>query len=166
MMLGLSLSAFTTLHVIISLVGIAAGMGMLLAMLQNRRSERWTAVFLATTVVTGVTGFMFPYHGFLPSHAFGVVSLVVLAAAIAAFYPQRLVGPWRPAFIVSALLALYLNAFVAIVQAFQKIPFMRVFAPTQTEAPFAIAQLVLLIAFLGLGFLALRQFRPQHAATA
>jgi len=124
----------------------------------------WTAVFLATTILTSVTGFAFPFDRFLPSHWFGVISLVVLAVALLALYAFRLAGPWRRLFVAAAVVALYLNVFVAVVQAFQKLAFLQPLAPTQSEAPFLLAQLVVLAVFIVLGILAARRFQPATAA--
>jgi hypothetical protein len=162
--LGLSLSAFTTLHVVISLVGIATGFIVLYGMLSSQKLEAWTALFLATTVLTSVTGFMFPIGGLTPGLVIGAISLIVLAVALAALYAFRLAGPWRWIYVVTALLALYLNVFVGVVQAFQKLPFLQPLAPTQSEPPFAVAQLAVLAIFLVLGFQAVRRFHPQSTA--
>ena len=160
-MLGLSLSAFTTLHVVLSLIGIVAGLVVALGMLGGKRLPVLTAVFLVTTVLTSVTGFLFPFHQLLPSHVFGIISLVVLVPALAGVYGFRLAGAWRWIYVVTALIALYLNVFVGVVQAFQKLAFLQPFAPTQSEPPFLVAQLVVLAIFLLLGFLAVRKFHPQ-----
>jgi hypothetical protein len=158
MMLGLSLSAFTVLHVIISLIGIVAGIVVLFGMIGDKRLTGWTALFLATTVATSVTGFMFPSAGVDPAQVVGGISLLVLAIALIALYGRHLVGFWRPTYIVCAVLALYLNAFVGVVQAFQKLSFLQPLAPTQSEPPFKVAQLVVLLIFVVLGFLAVRRF--------
>ncbi len=160
MTLGLSLSAFTMLHVIISLIGILSGLVVLYGMLGSQRLGGWTALFLATTILTSITGFMFPFNGLLPSHVVGAISLVLLAAALLALYAFRLHGAWRWLYVVAAVAALYLNAFVGVVQAFQKVAFLQSLAPTQSEPPFAVAQLVVLAVFLVLGFLAARRFYP------
>ena len=159
MMLGLSLSAFTTLHVIISLIAIAAGFLVLYQLLNSQFSPPWTALFLATTVLTSVTGFMFPITGFTPAHGFGIISLVLLAAAIFALYVRHLAGVWRGVYVVTALLSLYLNVFVLVVQGFQKVPALNALAPKGSEPPFAIAQGIVLVAFVVLIYLALKRFR-------
>jgi hypothetical protein len=158
MMLGLSLSAFTALHAVISLVGIVAGVVVLFGMIGDKRLTGWTALFLATTVATSVTGFMFPSAGVDPAQVVGGISLLVLAIALIALYGRHLVGFWRPTYIVCAVLALYLNAFVGVVQAFQKVSFLQPLAPTQSEPPFKAAQLVVLLIFVAAGFLAVRRF--------
>jgi hypothetical protein len=164
MMLGLSLSAFTTLHVVLSLIGIVAGLVVALGMLGGKRLPVLTAVFLVTTVLTSVTGFLFPFHQLLPSHVFGIISLIVLVLAMAGVYGFKLTGAWRWTYVVTALIALYLNVFVGVVQAFQKLSFLQPFAPTQSEPPFLVAQLVVLAIFLLLGFLGVRRFHPELTA--
>ena len=166
MMLGMSLSTFTTLHVIISLIGIVTGLVALLGMLGGKHLGGWTALFLATTVLTSVTGFLFPFTKLLPSHVVGIISLAVLAAALLALYVFRLDGPWRWIYVVGAVLALYLNVFVGVVQAFQKLAFLQPLAPTQVEAPFIVAQAAVLALFAVLGFLAVKRFHPQATALA
>jgi len=160
MMLGMSLSTFTLLHVVISLVAIVAGLIVVFAMLSNGHSPAWVAFFLVTTILTSVTGFMFPLKAIGPPHIVGAISLVVLALALVALYGRELAGAWRWIYVATSVLALYLNVFVAIVQAFQKLEPFRQLAPTQTEPPFAIAQLLVLVVFMALGVLALRRFHP------
>jgi hypothetical protein len=159
------LEIFTLGHVVISLAGILSGVVVMFGLLAGKRLDGWTAVFLATTVATSVTGFLFPFHHFMPSHAVGLLSLVVLAFAIYARYPRELAGRWRPTYVVCAVVALYLNVFVAIVQAFSKVPVLKNLAPTQSEPPFALTQLAVLVAFVALGIVASIKFRPVHVAT-
>ncbi len=159
-MLGLSLSTLTTVHVVLSLVGIASGLIVLVAMLGAQRMAGLTAVFLVTTVLTSVTGFMFPFNSLLPSHIVGGISLVVLAMALAALYAFHLDGAWRWVYAVTAVAALYFNVFVGVAQAFQKVVFLHALAPTQSEPPFAVAQLIVLALFVWLGYLAVRRFHP------
>jgi hypothetical protein len=163
MIIGMSVASFTLLHVIISLVGIAAGIVVLVGMLTSARLPGWTALFLLATVLTSVTGFMFPISAFTPALGFGVISVIVLAVALIALYGFHLAGFWRATYVFTALLALYLNVFVLVVQGFQKVPFLNALAPTQSEPPFAVAQAVLLIAFLWLGWRALAKFQPEGA---
>jgi len=163
MILGMSVAAFTTLHVIISLVAIAAGLALLPALLANRRSDGLTAFFLATTILTSVTGFFFHSKAIGPPHVVGAVSLAVLAVALFALYVRKLAGLWRPIYVICAIIALYLNCFVGVVQAFQKIPALNAFAPTGAEPPFAAAQGALLVVFVILGFMAVRR-RPVPVA--
>lgn len=159
MMLGMSLETLTFVHVLISLIAIVTGFVWIADLIGDRARDRLTAAFLATTVLTSVTGFMFPVTQFLPSHLFGVLSLIVLAAAIYGLYGVRLAGRWRLAYVIGGTLALYLNVFVLIVQGFLKVPALNALAPTQGEPPFAIAQGVWLVAALGLGYLAVRRYR-------
>jgi hypothetical protein len=154
------LKTLTLVHVVISLLGILAGFVVITGMLDADPMDGWTQFFLWTTVLTSVTGFMFPFQRLLPSHIFGVISLVVLAAAIYARYPGQLAGGWRLTYIIGAVVAQYLNVFVLVVQMFQKIPALKKFAPTQKEPPFALAQLAVLIAFVALGILAATRFHP------
>lgn len=160
MILGMSVETFTLLHVIISLIGIASGLAVLLGLLTGRPLPRWTALFLATTVLTSVTGFMFHSKAIGPPHIVGAISLVVLALAIFALYGRQLAGFWRVVYIFGAVFSLYLNAFVAVVQTFQKISFFNALAPTQTEPPFLVAQAITLVFFIILGVLALKRFHP------
>lgn len=158
MILGMSISAFTTLHVLISLAAIAAGLIVMAGMLRNRRLPGWTASFLLLTVLTSVTGFFFRSAQIGPPHVIGAVSLVILAVALYALYGAHVRGRWRWIYVVAALVALYLNAFVAVIQGFQKLALLRPLAPTQSEPPFLIAQLVLLAIFIIGGWLAVRRF--------
>jgi len=159
MILGMTTSTFTLLHVIISLAGIGSGFVVLYGLLNGKGFDGWTAIFLTTTVATSVTGFAFPFDHLLPSHKVGLISLVVLAAAIAARYVFHLAGAWGRTYVVCAGLALYLNVFVAVVQAFLKIPALKALAPTQTEPPFLVAQLVVLVIF---GWLTIRAAKRFH----
>jgi hypothetical protein len=159
MILGMSVGAFTTLHVIISLMAILSGLVVVLGMTVNRQMKTLTGFFLATTVLTSVTGFFFHSKAIGPPHIVGVISLVVLAIALWTLYGRKLVGIWRPAYVVTAVAALYFNCFVGVVQAFDKIPALHVFAPKGTEPPFAAAQGATLLLFVILGYLAVRNFR-------
>lgn len=161
MILGMSLSTFTTFHVILSLIGILAGLVVLFAMFGSNLVPVWTAIFLATTILTSVTGFLFPFTKLLPSHIVGIISLVILAVALVALYGNRLFGAWRWIYVGSAVLALYLNVFVAVVQSFLKISALRDLAPTQSEPPFAIAQGAVLLVFVALFVVAVRRFHPR-----
>jgi hypothetical protein len=160
MILGMTLPTFTLFHVIISLIGIGSGLIVVFGFLTAERLKAWTAIFLATTVLTSATGFLFPYHGFKPSYAVGILSLIVLAVAILAFYAGHLTGASRWIYVVSAVVALYLNVFVLVAQSFQKVPALKALAPTQSEPPFAIAQLSVLVIFIVLGIFSVRRFRP------
>ena len=162
MILGLSVANFTILHVIISLIGIASGLIVLYAMLANRISA-WTSTFLVTTVLTSATGFLFHSKAIGPPHIVGALSLVILAFTLLAFYAFRLAGHWRAVYVITAILALYLNSFVGVVQAFLKIPALNRLAPLGNEPPFAIAQGLVFALFVALGWLALKRFHPAAA---
>jgi hypothetical protein len=157
------LGTFTLIHVIISLAGIASGLVVLFGLLNARRLNRWTALFLTSTVLTSVTGYLFPVDRVLPSHIVGAISLVLLAAAIVARYPRRLAGSWRTIYVVGAVLSLYLNVFVLIVQLFLRVPALAALAPTQTESPFVVAQLLALTIFAAATLLAVVRFREEPA---
>jgi hypothetical protein len=152
---------YTLLHVIISLIGIFSGLVVLFGLLGGKRLDGWTKWFLITTVLTSVTGFFFPFHGFTPAIGVGIISLLVLAVAIYAHYPRQLAGHWRWIYVVTAVIALYFNVFVAVVQAFEKVPALKAAAPTQTEPPFKLTQLVVLAPFVVLGIVAAIRFRPE-----
>ena len=158
MILGMSVAAFTLLHVIISLLGIASGLVVLAGMLGGRLLNGWNGFFLLTTIATSVTGFMFHSKSFGPPHIVGVISLVVLAVALFALYSRRLVGSWRWIYAATAVAALYLNVFVGVVQAFQKLPFLHALAPNGSEPPFVVAQGLVLLIFVALGILAAKRF--------
>ncbi len=158
---GISLAAYTLIHVLISLAGIASGLVVLFGLMAGRELKGWTGVFLSTTVATSVTGYGFPFHQLLPSHIVGAISLVVLAAAVAARYGFHLRGAWRRVYVICAALALYLNVFVAVVQAFLKVPALRALAPQQTEPPFVVSQGIVLVVFVVLGIVAALRFRAE-----
>ncbi len=155
------LSAFTLFHVALSLAGIFSGLVVVYGLLTSKRLDGWTAVFLTTTAATSVTGFLFPVHGFLPAHAFGILSLILLTFATLARYRFRLVGGWRKTYVVTAVIALYLNVFVLVVQSFQKVPPLHSLAPTQSELPFQLTQLVVLILFTAVAIRAAMKFRGE-----
>jgi hypothetical protein len=165
MILGMSLATFTQFHVIISLIAIISGIVVVLGMLGAKRMPGMTALFLITTVATSATGFMFPTP-FDAADVVGIISLVLLALAILALYTYKLAGAWRGVYVVSAVASVYLNCFVLVVQTFLKVPFFHSLAPTQKEPPFAVAQGVVLILFIGLGIAAFRKFRPLTRAPA
>ncbi len=164
MILGMSTESFTVLHVAISMVAIFAGFIVVGGLFSNAGLTAWTAFFLVTTILTNVTGFMFPVTVFTPALGVGILSSVLLAVALIALYVFRLSGRWRSIYIVTALSGLYFNVFVFIVQSFQKVGFLQPLAPTQSEPPFLIAQSANLIAFVLLGALALTRFHPQPKA--
>jgi hypothetical protein len=160
------LPIYTIVHVLISVVGIFTGLIVLFGMLAGKRLDGWTKWFLATTVLTSVTGFFFPFHGFTPAIGLGIISLLVLAVAIYARYPCQLAGQWRWIYVVTAVVALYFNVFVSVVQSFEKIPALHALAPTQTEPPFKFTQLVVLALFAVLTIIAAIRFRLEQAPTA
>ena len=164
MILGMSIHAFTIVHVIISLVGIVAGVVVAVTMARGGSSSGWTALTLLALVLTSVTGFFFPNPTFTPAQGVGIISLVALAIAIIALYVLHLKGPWRWIYVVTAMIAIYLNCFVGVIQSFQKIDFLHALAPTQSSEPaFVVAQVILLAIFVVLGYGALKKFHP-HAA--
>jgi hypothetical protein len=165
MVLGLSLSTFTLLHVIISLAGIGSGFVVVWGWFNSKRLDGWTAIFLVTTVLTSVTGFMFPFEGFKPSYVLAVLSLIVLAIAIYARYSRKLSGSWRSTYVITAAFALYFNCFVAVVQAFMKVPALHAMAPTGSEPPFLVAQVAVLAIFVWLTYRAVKRFRVAATAT-
>jgi hypothetical protein len=166
MQMSLGLTIFTAVHVLLSLIGILAGFVVVYGLNTAKRLDGWTATFLWTTILTSVTGFLFPFHKLLPSHVLGILSLIVLAIAVFARYRQRLAAGWNRAYAISAVIALYFNVFVLVAQLFQKVPALNALAPTQSEPPFRIAQLAVLIIFVVIGILSAVRFRSEqlHAA--
>jgi hypothetical protein len=160
------LSIFTLVHVLISLIGIGAGLVVLAGFLAEKQLNGWSAWFLWSTVLTSVTGYFFPYHGFKPSYAVGAISLLVLAVALYAWYQRQLAGGWRTAYVISGMIALYLNVFVLIVQLFSKVPALKALAPTQSEPPFKFTQLTVLILFFVLTIFSAVRFRGAAVRTA
>ncbi len=166
MFLGMSLATYTLIHVLISVVGIASGLVVIFGLLNGRPFSRLTAVFLATTVLTSVTGFGFPFDHLLPSHKLGIISLVVLSIAIPARYVFHMAGAWRWIYVVGATIALYLNVFVGVVQSFEKVPALKALAPTQSETPFVVAQLFVLVLFIVIAIFATKRFDPDSLRAA
>ena len=166
MILGMSTPTFTLVHVLLSLAGIGTGFIVVYGLIAGKRLDGWTAIFLATTALTSLTGFLFPIEHLLPSHVVGVLSLVVLAVAILGRYAFHLAGAWRWIYVVSAVLALYLNTFVAVVQSFLKVPALKALAPTQKEPPFLVAQLIVMALFIVLGIFAVKKFQAEWVVTA
>ena len=165
MILGMSLHTFTILHVIISIVELLAGVIVVLQLLAGSRS-RLTGLFLATGALTTLTGFLFPFHDLTPGIVLGFVCLPFLLLAALSFYGGHLHGVWRVAYVLSVLIVLYLDAFVAVVQSFDKIGALHALAPTGKEAPFAVVQGLVLLIFIVVGFVALKRFRPAIVASA
>ena len=157
----LGMTTFTFVHVVISLVAIFSGLVTVFGMIAGKRLDGWTGLFLVMTVLTSVTGFMFPYHGFTPAIGVGILSLVALAMAILARYRRHLLGGWRRTYVISAVIALYLNVFVLVVQLFEKVPVLHAMAPKGSEPPFLITQAIVMVIFVVLGILAAKKFRDQ-----
>jgi hypothetical protein len=163
MILGISTSVYTFIHVAISLIAIAAGFVVVFGMAAGRIMPRWTMLFLVTTILTSVTGFFFPNDHITPGIIVGVLSLITLAVALFALYVKHDVGAWRWIYVVSAVVALWFNVFVLIVQSFQKIGALKALAPTQSEPPFQIAQGLALVLLVVLAIMAVRKYRPMAA---
>jgi hypothetical protein len=157
----MGLAIFTLIHILISLAGIVSGLVVLGGWLAAKHYQGWTTFFLVTTVMTSLTGFFFPFRGFTPAYGVGILSLLILVAAIYALYVRRLSGVWRKVYVITAATALYLNFFVLVAQLFQKTPALKELAPTQTEPPFAISQGLTLLLFVAMGIAAVRQFRAE-----
>ena len=154
------MSMILLVHVALSLIGIVSGLVVFLGLLRGHKLDGWTMLFLATTILTSATGYMLPFDHVLPSHIVGGISLLVLVIALAALYVFRLAGPWRWIYVATAAIALYLNVFVGVVQAFQKVSFLNPLAPTQSEPAFFVTQIVVLLLFVLLGITAARRFHP------
>jgi hypothetical protein len=156
-------ATFTLIHVIITLIAILAGLIVLYGMLGNRRMNGLTSIFLLFTVLTSVTGFMFPFHGMTPAIMLGIISCLILVPALLGWYTFRLAGVWRAVYVITAVIALYLNCFVLVVQSFTKIAALHRLAPgTPPAGPvFGAVQIVVLVAFVVAGYLAVRRFRPR-----
>jgi hypothetical protein len=167
MVLGMSLATFTLVHVIISLVAIVSGLVVMFGLLGSNRMSGLTALFLVTTILTSVTGFFFPFTQLLPSHMIGILSLVLLAIACFALYGQRLSGAWRWIYVLTAMISLYLNVFVLIIQSFLKIGPLHALAPSvpPSEPPFAVVQGIVLVFFIVVIIGAVRRFRPPAVIT-
>jgi hypothetical protein len=162
MILGMSVGAFTVLHVIITLVAIGSGLIVVGGLFASHRLPGVTALFLFTTALTSVTGFLFPIHGFTPALGVGILACVILLIALYALYKEHLVGAWRWIYVITAVASLYLNVFVLVVQSFVKVSALTALAPTQTEPPFAITQAVVLAIFVLITLVAIIKFRPQN----
>jgi hypothetical protein len=167
MVLGLSLATFTLVHVVISLVGIASGFIVLIGLFSSNRMSGMTALFLLTTILTSATGFLFPFTELLPSHIIAIISLVLLAIACIALYGMKLLGRWRPIYVVTAMVSLYLNVFVLVTQAFLKVPALHALAPSvpPAEPPFLVVQGIVLLFFVVVIVGAVRRFRPPVVLT-
>jgi len=166
MILGMSVGAFTVLHVVITLVAIGSGLIVVGGMFASHRLPGTTALFLFTTALTSVTGFLFPIRGFTAALGVGIVACVILAVALFALYKERLVGAWRPIYVIAAIVSLYLNVFVLVAQSFMKVSGLNALAPTQSEPPFAITQGVVLVIFIIIALIAVVRYRPVTAVRA
>ena len=160
MILGMSVGAFTILHVIITLIAIGSGLIVVGGMFASHKLPGTTAIFLLTTALTSVTGFLFPIHGFTPALGVGILACVILPVALFALYKEHLVGAWRWIYVIAAIASLYLNVFVLVVQSFVKVSDLNALAPTQSEPPFAITQAVVLVIFILIALIAVFRFRP------
>ena len=163
MILGMSVGAFTLLHVVITLVAIGSGLIVVGGMFASHRLPGTTALFLFTTALTSVTGFLFPIHGFTPALGVGILACAILAVALFALYKKNLGGAWRRVYVITAIVSLYLNVFVLVAQSFMKVSVLNALAPTQSEPPFAITQAVVLATFILIGFISVVKFRPVTA---
>jgi len=159
MILGMTAAAFTLFHVILSLIGIASGFVVIFAFITARRLPLVTQLFLFTTVLTSVTGFLFPNKTITPGIILGILSIIVLLLAIVALYVGKLAGGWRNTYVISAVLAQYFNVFVLFAQLFGKVPALKAIAPTQASPIFGITQLVVLVCFIVLGRMSVKGFR-------
>jgi len=157
------LQIYTIIHTLISLVAIFTGLVVVFGMLAGNLLPGWTKWFVITAVATTVTGFFFSFHGFTPAIGLGIISLPFLALTVFARYSKQLAGAWRWIYVIGAVICLYFNLFVLVVQSFEKIPALHTLAPTQTESPFKLAQLVVLIVSVLLGVVALIRFHPESA---
>ena len=160
------LHVYTIIHTLISLVAIITGLVVLFGLLAGKRLDSWTKWFLITAVATTVTGFFFPFHGLTPALILGIISSIALVITIIARYPKHLTGAWRWIYTIGAVISLYLNLVVLVAQVFEKVPFLHAMAPTQTEGPFKLTQLVVLALFIMLGIAAVIRFRPEPARAA
>jgi len=165
MILGMNTATYTFLHVLISLAGIGSGLVVVFGLLTGKLMNRWNAIFLATTALTSITGFGFPFERLLPAHVVAILSLVVLAFTIPARYSFHLAGAWRWVYVVGSAVALYFNVFVLVVQSFEKIGALKALAPTQKEPPFVVAQVLVLLIFATLTVLATVRFHPERIRT-
>jgi hypothetical protein len=155
------LHIYTIVHTLISLIAIFTGLIVVFGMIGGKRLDGWTKWFLITAVLTTVTGFFFPFHGFTPAIGLGIISLPFLALTIFARCSKQLAGAWRWIYVIGAVISLYFNLFVLVVQLFEKVPALHAIAPTQTESPFKLTQLAVLIVSILLGIVAVVRFRPE-----
>ena len=156
---------YTIIHTLISLIAIVTGLVVLFGMIADKRLDSWTKWFLITAVATTVTGFFFPFHGLTPAVGLGIISIPFLAITIFARYSKHLAGAWRWIYVIGAVICLYFNLFVLVVQLFEKVPALHAMAPTQTESPFKLTQLIVLTTFILLGIVAVIRFHPEPSHT-
>src|SRR6266542_6606619 len=156
---------YTIIHTVISLIAIFTGIAVLFRMLAGKRLDGWTKWFLTTAVLTTVTGFFFPFHGFTPAIGLGIISLPFLAITIFARYSKHLAGAWRWSYVIGAVICLYFNLFVLVVQLFEKVPALHAMASTQTVSPFKLTQLIVLTTFILLGIVAVIRLHPEPSHT-
>jgi len=161
--LGLSLPAFTTFHVALSVIGIAAGLVLVRGFLGSHPMNAVTMLFLVTTALTSLTGFLFPFHGVTPGIVIGVLSLILLLAAVVARYAFHVAGAWRWIYVASSITALWFNVFIFVVQSFEKVPFLHALDPTASGLPFKFTQLAMLLIFAWLGVRSVRSYRPADS---
>jgi hypothetical protein len=166
MILGMSIGAYIILHVIISLIGIGTGFIVLYGLINGKLLSPWNTIFLVTTILTSLTGFAFPNTKVTPGIILGILSVIVLAIALVALYVFHLKGSWRRTYAITAMIALYFNVFVLIAQTFEHVPTFHALAPTGTETPFKVAQLLLLVLFAVLISAAAKKFRNPTLASA
>ena len=155
------LQIYTIIHTLISLIAIFTGLVVVFGMLTGRRLDGWTKWFLITAVATTITGFFFPFHGFTPALGLGILSMPFLAVTIFARYAKHLTGAWRWIYAIGAVICLYFNLFVLVVQLFEKVPALHALAPTQTESPFKLTQLIVLVFSILLAIAGVIRFRPE-----
>ena len=163
MILGMSIGAFTILHVAITLVAIGSGLIVVGGMFATHRLLVTTALFLFTTALTSV-GFLFPIHGFTPALGVGILALVILLIALFALYKEHLVGAWRWIYVIAAIASLYLNVFVLVAQSFVKVSALTALASTQTEPALAVTQAVILAIFVLIALISVIKFRSPNTA--
>ncbi len=157
----MGMPTLTFLHVFISLVGILSGIVVVLGMLASNRLNSWTGLFLTSTVLTSVTGFIFfPFLKLMPSYILGILSLIALTFALFARYTRHMAGGWRRTYVITAIIALYFNVFVLIAQMFMKVPALHELAPTGSEPPFLVSQIICMVVFIVVGIIAVRRFHP------
>src|SRR5437667_9314654 len=156
---------YTIIHTLISLIAIVTGLVVLFGMIADKRLDSWTKWFLITAVATTVTGFLFPFHRLTPAVGLGMISIPFLAITIFARYSKHLAGAWRWIYVIGAVICLYFNLFVLVVQLFEKVPALHALAPTQTESPFKLTQVIVLTTFILLGIVAVIRFHPEPSHT-